>query len=441
MKSTLIRVLAVMTAVMLLLTGCNLIAIDEEMQAAEDAAAREKDYATKIVEFNDGTYITKGDMVNVYNDTYSYYSYLYLMNYGQVPEELADYTKQETATAYVAQEVIKKHAADYGVELTAEMEAEAAESAQAEWDEYIDSYMAENPSDAADEATARAEAEAAVAKLGYTYEYMLKEHTDSVLVTAITEKMTADVTEPAEEDVVALYDEMVAADEETYSADTAAFEDALLYGTPVYWNPQGYRGVQHILLKPEDEALLTEYSEAYDALMTVQEEHLAIVANGATDEERTVEAVTAEVNAASAALRAVEEKIVAAVQPTLDEINAKLAEGAEFPELINDYTADSDTVLYVGDNTTTLISPFKIGAMALANVGDVSEPVVGQYGVHLIYYATDVPAGAVDMETVRESLTEEALENAKSARYQELVDQWSVEFDTKIYIERWSDEF
>ena len=441
MKSTLIRVLAVMTAVMLLLTGCNLIAIDEEMQAAEDAAAREKDYATKIVEFNDGTYITKGDMINVYTDSYSYYSYLYLMNYGQIPEELADYTKQETATAYVAQEVIKKHAADYGVELTAEMEAQAAESAQAEWDEYITSYMEENPSNAADEETARAEAEAAVAELGYTYEYMLKEHTDSVLVTAITEKMTADVTEPSEEDIIELYNQKVEEDEETYSADTEAYETALLYGTPVFWAPEGYRGVQHILLKPEDEALLTEYTEAYDALMALQQEHLAIINNGVTDEERTNEVVTAEVNAANAAMRAVEEKIIAAVQPTLDEINAKLAEGTAFPDLINEYTADSDTVLYVGPNTTSLIGPFQVGAMALANVGDVSEPIVGQYGVHLIYYASDVQPGAADLETVRETLTLQALENTKAAIYQELVDQWSIDAGTKIYIERWSDEY
>lgn len=441
MKSTLIRVLAVMTAVMLLLTGCNLIAIDEEMQAAENAAAREKDYATKIVEFDDGTYITKGDMVNVYNDTYSYYSYLYMLNYGQIPEELADYTKQETATAYVAQEVIKKHAADYGIELTAEMEAQAAESAQAEWDEYISSYMENNPSTADDEETARAEAEAAVAELGYTYEYMLKEHTDSVLVTAITEKMTEDVTEPTEADVTALYDEKVAADKESFSADASAYEQALLYGSTIYWNPEGYRTVQHILLKPEDEALLTEYSTAYDALMTLQNEHLDIVANGATDEERTAEIVTGEVNAANAALRDVEARIIAAVQPTLDEINAKLAEGAAFPDLINDYTADSDAELYVSATTTSLIAPFKSGAMALANVGDVSEPVVGQYGVHLIYYASDVTPGAADIETVRDSLTDEALQSTKDARYQELVNQWSEEAGAKIYIDRWSDEY
>lgn len=441
MKITLIRVLAVMTTVMLLLTGCNLIAVDEEMQAAEDAAAREKDYATKIVEFDDGTYITKGDMVNVYNDTYSYYSYLYMLNYGQIPEELADYTKQETATAYVAQEVIKKHAADYGIELTAEMEAQAAESAQAEWDEYISSYMENNPSASDDEEAARAEAEAAVAQLGYTYEYMLKEHTDSVLVTAITEKMTEDVTEPTEEDVLALYDEKVAADEETYSADASAYEQALLYGTPIYWNPEGYRIVQHILLKPEDEALLTEYSTAYDALVALQNEHLDIASNGVTDETRTVEVVTEEVNAANTALHDVEARMIAAVQPKLDEINAKLAEGAAFPDIINDYTANSDAKLYVSSTTTSLIAPFKIGAMALANVGDVSEPIAGQYGVHLIYYVSDVAPGAADLETVRDSLAEEALQTTKDARYQELVNQWSEDAGAKIYIDRWTDEY
>lgn len=441
MKSTLIRVLALMTCVMLLLTGCNLIAIDEEMQAAEDAAAREEDYSTLIVEFADGTGITKGEMINTYNDTYSYYAYLYSIYYGEIPSDLPDYVKQQTASAYLAQEVIIRHADEYGVTMTEEMEEEAAADAQNEWDEYVASYMESNPAeDGVDEETARAEAIETINELGYTYEYMLAEHRDTVLVNAIIEAMCADITEPSEEDVAALYEEKVAADEETYSADTAAYEDAISYGDTIYWAPEGYRTVQHILLKPTTESLLDDYSTAYDNLMDLQNELLDITSNGVTDEARTADVVTAEVNAANAALKDVEAQIQAECQDTIDEIMAKLDEGASFPELINDYTADSDAELYVSASTTSLISPFQIGAMALEKVGDVSEPIVGQHGVHLIYYASDVPAGAVALDDVRDSLTEEALNNAKDARYEELVNQWSEEAGAKVYIERWVDE-
>ena len=35
--------------------------------------------------------------------------------------------------------------------------------------------------------------------------------------------------------------------------------------------------------------------------------------------------------------------------------------------------------------------------MALEKVGDVSNPIVGQYGVHILQYLRDVPGGAVEL--------------------------------------------
>ena len=421
MKNTLIRVLALVMMVMLLLTGC---------------ANRGADKDTKVIEFADGTFVTVGDMQNVYNDMYSYYAYLYDMYYGVVPADLDEYVANKTANAYLLQEVTKRHAEEYGVSVTPEMEAEAAVSAQEEYDSYIDSYISYNLADM-DEEKARKEAEKAVDKMGYTYEYMLKEHTDSLLVEAIIEKMTEDITEPSEEEIVALYNEKVASDEQSYKDNAESFENATSYGTTLYWLPEGYRAVQHILLKPTDEALLTEYTTAYEKNYALSTELVSVFTNGSEDEERTTDVITEELNAATAALKDVENRIIADCQSTLDEINAKLAEGVAFPDLIMDYTADSDSVFYVSENTTSLIEPFKNGAMALANVGDVSAPVVGEYGVHLIYYVEDVTSGPVDMENVREALTAEALQNAKDAAYDAQANIWIEESGAQLYVERW----
>ena len=55
--------------------------------------------------------------------------------------------------------------------------------------------------------------------------------------------------------------------------------------------------------------------------------------------------------------------------------------------------------------------------MALEKVGDVSEPVLTGYGIHLILYSADLTPGAVPLEDVREALTETALTDAQQAAY------------------------
>ena len=40
---------------------------------------------------------------------------------------------------------------------------------------------------------------------------------------------------------------------------------------------------------------------------------------------------------------------------------------------------------------------FTAAAFSVDNIGDVSQPVVGSYGVHIVCYKRDVPAGAVEL--------------------------------------------
>ena len=35
----------------------------------------------------------------------------------------------------------------------------------------------------------------------------------------------------------------------------------------------------------------------------------------------------------------------------------------------------------------------------MEKIGDISEPVVGSYGVHILQYVRDVPSGAVELDT------------------------------------------
>ena len=63
--------------------------------------------------------------------------------------------------------------------------------------------------------------------------------------------MTKDVT-VSEEEIEAAYDGYVADDEATY-ADPYQFENAFSSDTTIYYTPEGYRNVKHILFKFSDE--------------------------------------------------------------------------------------------------------------------------------------------------------------------------------------------
>ena len=63
-------------------------------------------------------------------------------------------------------------------------------------------------------------------------------------------------------------------------------------------------------------------------------------------------------------------------------------------------------------------------AMLLENVGDVSEPVLGMSGVHIIRYESDVTPGAVPLEDVRDELYDEDLTTLREENYTALLEEW-----------------
>ena len=134
---------------------------------------------------------------------------------------------------------------------------------------------------------------------------------------------------------------------------------------------------------------------------------------------------------------------IAAVQDTLDEIQARLAAGEDFEALIAEYgqdpgMEDSDGY-YVADGAINWVSEFTDGAMALANVGDVSEPIVSASGVHLIRYMSDVTPGATSEEDAHDYLVEVVTAQKKNEVYQEKLGEWMTEYEVTVYSDVVSD--
>ena len=88
------------------------------------------------------------------------------------------------------------------------------------------------------------------------------------------------------------------------------------------------------------------------------------------------------------------------------------------------------------DDRDTYEAAFQEAAMALAQVGDISDLVQTAYGYHIIQYVGDSVEGAVDIETVRESISSSLLTEKQNATYDAAVAEWTAAEKVKVYRDR-----
>ena len=200
-----------------------------------------------------------------------------------------------------------------------------------------------------------------------------QEYIDSCLKSAAFDaKLGAEDIVVTEEEVLKMYNDEAEYEMAQVSSISMYEMYTNYYGYDFLFTPEGYRGVLHILIDADAE-LLTAYSEAADD----------------------------EAKAAAAAA------VVANVQPTLDEIYAAFEAGTPFTDLIAIYNIDpgmeNEENLAAGylvhPESTAWVEEFTKGAFSekMQAPGDISDPVVTSYGVHIEYYLRDVPAGVKEI--------------------------------------------
>lgn len=454
-------------AVLLLTTGCNLIVKDPEV-----------DKSTVIVEIGDTT-ITKGEVASATESVldeqeyeYSYYSYYYGMNYG-FDRENADTiaaAQDEAIDQLIKANVQIQKSKELGYDVMSEEdEATAQADAEAEWQSYMDYiktiYFSET------ELTGE-ELDAAIIKqteelLGGTKDEIIAQIKIEKLAAAegnrLREYVVKDVT-VSDEEIVEKYAADQQAAKDSYSADPDAYSKALMNDSYIYYVPAGYRYIKHILVQFSDEDK-TAVSEAQSALaakenelaeveskLTALNEGSLTAAEGETlpteaELNEQIAALTAEKTELEAALTAAKNTAYAALQPTIDEITAKLDAGEDFDALMEQYGQDSgmknsptkETGYAVCADSTTYVTEFKDAAMALAAVGDVSKPVPSDAdsGIHILKYIgdsieADVPATADKNEEIKAEL----LSTKQDDTYAAAVDQWVEESKPVIHKDR-----
>ena len=438
--------LALLLALMMLLSGCALVTVDTE-----------KDNARTIIDVNGETVNKKIVHAIVHNqlEMNQYYSQLYA-SYGITggfSTDEGEVTKQ-VIESFVQQLVSKQKAKELGLyEMTEEETAEIETAAQENYNSFLDSvgstYLPGLGLEG-DEMRAAAEKYAAENKIttvdGKTVlDDFIQAAKDDKAIQKLDDYMIKDVV-VTDEEIQADYDAKVEADKAAYEADPNAYSTARTNGTTVYYAPAGYRMIKHILvpLTSEDTTAMTEKETALSAAQTALTNAQTALDEAAEDADKTalqtaLDEAKKAAEEAQAAYNEAKDAAFAAIKGKADEIYEKaIAEDADFDALIAEYSTDNMPAdgYAVREGGTTFVEPFTNAAMALANVGDVSEPVETTYGYHILKYVSDVEEGPVSLDSVRDTIASSLLSTKQSETITATRAQYVSEANVKTYEDR-----
>lgn len=392
-------------------TSCSLIIKDEAV-----------DMATPVIEVA-GKTITKGEVKSLIENIHDYneemYSYYYGMSYDRTSEASIADAKEQAIQSLIESAVVDAKLAEYGFDSFTEEElAEIEATAKEDYDLYYDTvknFYFGGSELTGDELEAAIHAEM-LNMVGYD---SLESAMEQAKSAKSQEKLIAELNKDvavSEEELTTEYNARVEAAKASYDAAAYTYGSALINGETPYYAPEGYRNVKHILLQfaAEDQTAISEIETAIATLPAGED------ATELNDK-----------------LAAAKEQAYANLQPKVDEITAKLAEGIDFETLIAEYNEDpgmnGETEGYpVCSTSVDWVVEFKDAAMALANVGDVSGAVRSDYGIHIIKYQSDIASGEIGLENVREALTAELQSAKESSNVETVLAQWVDEANAKV---------
>ena len=435
MKKTLTMLAALLLALAICATAVFAMAeepaeeVNETVEAVE--AAETVETAEAIPTPDAGTLLcTVNDKELTYGDIEPFiasYLEMYTSEYGYDANdpELIAFCNQ--AGMYMAQQyaILESIGEEQNVAFTDEQKALATADADAQWQQVVDYYMSaqygiSEVSTEEEKNTALANTLAMLESMGYTQEAFVNDAIEAAKEQNILDAICKDVVVP-DEAVQAYVDETIASQVELYGEDVSYYEMMQYYGYPTYYRPEGYRAVTHILLKVDD-ALLNTYSELS---ATFEEQSTETDTEVPEGEEAAAETAEPAAPVTAEQVEEARQAILASVQSTIDEIMAKFNAGTSFADLVAEYGTDPgmqqegmlETGYEVAAGSIMWDLPFRDGAMSIQNVGEVSEPVVGANGVHIIYYLKDIPGGPVtitpdEWESIRNELLDEQKNNA-----------------------------
>ncbi|MDO4546886.1 MAG: peptidylprolyl isomerase [Clostridia bacterium] len=467
---------------------------DDDAANAADAES-EYDDNTVVAEYDGGT-ILRGDAMSEYEDVVAYYeSYGYTLD----DEATVQAIKEDILSYLCENEIVMAKAEELGLTtVTDEERAELEEQANQEFEEVVEYYSMFFEGES--EAQTRLDVIEYLSEQGYTLESAVESMIEYAWQDKLLDYICADLTVDEEaireqyDELVAADEE--AYSEDLYSFEYAATSGELIAWYPegyrsvkhilIPFTSEQVDALSEKQMECEDvsyyieeldwEAELAAEEEAADEEI---EDELILESDGeadVSDEElvgepepedledeefddselyfeyedesgygdMTREQLVAELARLNEELEQMQAEYYQTVEETVNEVLAKINAGEDFEALIAEYGADDGMTVEPGLSMGYPISAqsemfetaFTQAAMALTEVGEVSQPVVGTNGVHIIKYMSDITPGPVSYEDLRDSVEESALEVARENMYYETVAVWVEEANVVTYPER-----
>lgn len=485
-----IALIAMLALAVVMLSGCNLIGYDEELDGAQ-----------VVAKVND-TEITKAEWLAARDYLASYYQQ-YMQQYFGYTLELTEEDLESYGESALEQLIESQVIADKLVELGFDP---LGEEDAAEVESYADSTLSfykmlmryQNYPDleTVEEEAARLQEEALIAAtadeaqesvepaepvatitdaqleemlendlnaVGYSRDYFVQSRTISVQQEQLKDYATKDVA-VSDDEVKAEFDSRVAAQKESFDATPALYAQYMNNGTDCYYVPAGYRGVKNLLIKISSEKS-SEISDLSSAVSTAQStiddaqsqlDELSAEDTSAYDEE-TLAGYEAQVAALEEQIASAQETLTgsqaqleettlaayAEIEATAQEVLDRALAGEDFDALLEEFGEDTgmnsepnkSRGYLVCEGLSLYEQSFQDAAMALEQVGDVSaELVKTSYGYHILQYATDVAEGEVEYtDEIKNDIHDEMLADAQDAAYDAAITQWVSEANVTTY--------
>ncbi len=405
MNKRFLTLLGIIMAILMLFGACAVKETEETATASTSPEATENPVVAEV----------NGESI-YYDEYYTLYASA-CAQYGIAEDDEANggFIKDMILDSLVNEKILAQKLTENGyMDLTEEQLAEAEQSAQADLDSYIDYYYgAEIESqlgeDYTDEQYQEAKApyqEQLLTGMGFTMEDFVVSYKLQIAQESAKLALVGDIL-PTDEEVQAKFDEEVAADKESMDADPTQYGSTVSSGATAYYVPAGVRTVRQVLIKIDD--------DASGAISVLREQ-------GYDDQADYLL-----------------EKALADIQGEADDVLAKLKSGSiTFDEAITTYNDDpgmSESGYPVMEGSTTYVESFTTGAMSLAAVGDFTDLVSSDYGYHIIEYFSDVPAGAVSFDSVKDGIYDSLVATMQGEAWQKIIDEWTETSNVEKYEE------
>ena len=387
---------------------------EAEEAASQEASAEEAADENPVLATLDGEEITLADTQRALDTLVS----------GGYITDASDY---KTALDFLIQtRMLAAKITELGFDqFTDEEKADFAVKGQEEWEQAIQQYVSYfGGADGTNVEQTRQEAIEYYNAHGITEETIAKQYQTE----ASQEKLEAylldgkDLT-VTEEEIRALYDDAAEQDYASFDGNIGMYEMyQAYYGQEFFFEPEGYRGIIHILLDA-DEGLMDAYSQAQSAY----------------EESKTEENPDGD-EALKAAADEARQAILDSKKDVIDEIYTRLEKGEDFIALINEYNQDPGMKdearladgYHVHKESLMWDPVFTEAAFSekMIKPGDVSDPVVGANGIHILKYLRDIPAGKKEMsDAVRAEIETYLINSRKNEILANAMTEWQTQHE------------